>query len=834
MWRLHSRGVGRRTTRLRIEDVELERRQLLAAYYTPSASPFRVNQVVDFDQGKSTSAVSPNGVTTIVWLDGGQDGSGTGIYARRIGPNGTPIGNQFRVNTRTAGDQNAPAIGSDAQGNLVVIWREEQQFPGLDPFYIQRYDASGNAIGGNVSLGVLDVVADQPFGFQVLSDGGFVVLANNVYDLSGVPHHALLHFDAANSLTAEIDLGALVSDGWQFSSYYTTPAISTSGDDLVLAWTEERWHLTSQQEWHIDGQAWMRRIDLSGQSVGDDVLIGSVIDSSDQIRATQFGSQLTALSDGGFLLTWNEQAGSILARMGRRYNASGEAVGPDLDLGSGVASAQATSDGGMLVVTVQAVAFGDDVASYRLFDASGTQVRGPVVMTDATAYYMDDPALTLTPEGGFLFSWSGRQDLAMSEEIFAQAFGQAAVIGFTSDYADVNEGDGLAKLVVTRQGDLSHTASVQYATSDESYGVTARAGLDYKPISGVLTFAPGQASAVITIPIVLDSLTEPTESFFVALWNAAGAVLSDPAVEHVHILDDPSGTNVTRLQSLYLDRGDQGLWGWTPDQGLVQLNHWKPEKTVTSNSGRIFVDFGGRGLWTWAGGTGGYTLVSAANPENLLAAPDGSLYIDFGRFGLWRWNSGSLQLINAADPEGFAATADGTLYIDFGRFGLWRRDGAGLVRINAADPEGLAATPDGVLYVDFGRFGFWRRDGSGLRLVNAANPESILAAADGSAFVDFGRFGLWRWMNGFAQINGADPQSMAFAGGSLYADFGTFGLWSWKGGAMNKISAADAEQILGARDGSLYLDLGVSGVWRRRLDGTLELIAAVDPKQLIA
>ncbi|HKC62893.1 MAG TPA: DPP IV N-terminal domain-containing protein [Pyrinomonadaceae bacterium] len=88
-------------------------------------------------------------------------------------------------------------------------------------------------------------------------------------------------------------------------------------------------------------------------------------------------------------------------------------------------------------------------------------------------------------------------------------------------------------LTVTRLGDLSRAATVDYATSDTA-GLTpcdktntgvASSRCDYVATSGTLHFAPGEASKAISVLIIDDTYTEGDENFFVTLSNPTGARL---------------------------------------------------------------------------------------------------------------------------------------------------------------------------------------------------------------------------------------------------------------------------------------------------------------------
>jgi hypothetical protein len=68
----------------------------------------------------------------------------------------------------------------------------------------------------------------------------------------------------------------------------------------------------------------------------------------------------------------------------------------------------------------------------------------------------------------------------------------------------INEDNASLSITVTRSGDLSTASTVDYATSDG----TAEAGVDYGPVSGTLSFASGESSKNIYVPIFEDEVYE--------------------------------------------------------------------------------------------------------------------------------------------------------------------------------------------------------------------------------------------------------------------------------------------------------------------------------------
>ena len=86
-----------------------------------------------------------------------------------------------------------------------------------------------------------------------------------------------------------------------------------------------------------------------------------------------------------------------------------------------------------------------------------------------------------------------------------------------------NTGTAGATLSVNLSSAYGLPVTVAWATADGS----AAAGSDYQSISGTLTFAPGETSKTVTVPVLGDRVAEPNETFLVHLGGATNATISD-------------------------------------------------------------------------------------------------------------------------------------------------------------------------------------------------------------------------------------------------------------------------------------------------------------------
>ena len=106
--------------------------------------------------------------------------------------------------------------------------------------------------------------------------------------------------------------------------------------------------------------------------------------------------------------------------------------------------------------------------------------------------------------------------------------------------AAVGVGEAARKVLVnvTRTGNTTAAASVNYATADG----TASRLRDYTQTLGTLNFSAGETSKTVTVFVTDDALQEPAETFSLALSNASGATLGTPSTTTVTVTSDDAAT----------------------------------------------------------------------------------------------------------------------------------------------------------------------------------------------------------------------------------------------------------------------------------------------------
>jgi glucose/arabinose dehydrogenase len=146
--------------------------------------------------------------------------------------------------------------------------------------------------------------------------------------------------------------------------------------------------------------------------------------------------------------------------------------------------------------------------------------------------------------------------------LYYLAYGSGAVfrVNFTGNQErlqfnaasySAGEGDGSLDVTITRTGNTSDEATVDYVAS----GGTASERSDYTSLSGTLHFASGETNKILTVLLTDDGFDESNETFNLTLNNAGGAVIGDQYTTVVTIIDNelaPSSTNPIDETSMFV------------------------------------------------------------------------------------------------------------------------------------------------------------------------------------------------------------------------------------------------------------------------------------------
>ncbi len=209
----------------------------LSAQLVPIGAEFAVNTTTAGSQFAAAVAGEPGGPFLVVWQSSDQDGSGAGIYARLFDAAGAALSGEIHVSQTTAGDQVTPAVAWSPAGSFLVVWASNgQDGSGYGIFARRLLATTGQPLGGEFQVHVTTAggqlaprVAAQGTGFYVAWSG--LGASGDTNDIYGRGFAAL--GTGAGATTGEIRLNAGVSGN------QVQPAIAAAGSGLVVAWASD-------------------------------------------------------------------------------------------------------------------------------------------------------------------------------------------------------------------------------------------------------------------------------------------------------------------------------------------------------------------------------------------------------------------------------------------------------------------------------------------------------------------------------------------------------------------------------------------------------------------
>lgn len=275
-----------------------------------------------------------------------------------------------------------------------------------------------------------------------------------------------------------------------------------------------------------------------------------LVDSSGVTLSASYGSLLVGFTNGFKLSN------------GLLYSGSGRVVDPELGTLSGTFQQVGASSG----IAV-------DAAKHRVFYVSSIGASVLLQAFDSNTF-LPVGSITIPGVSNFPFSlvrWGvnglafttqnqfsnepGRVYLVQTE-LVSKAAPIPTGVQLESDKFSIFEG-GTLSIKVSRTGDVSGTTTVDFATSDG----TATAGSDYTATSGTITFAPGELTKNVSIPIIHDNLFEngnETFTFTLSHPTGGGAILTTPSTSTITINDGDFKPTVSVNSSLRVVEGDSG------------------------------------------------------------------------------------------------------------------------------------------------------------------------------------------------------------------------------------------------------------------------------------
>jgi hypothetical protein len=144
-------------------------------------------------------AAYADGGFVAVWESSYEDASGTGVYCQRFKPDGTKINNPFRVNTYIVSNQERPDLSAWSDGRFVVTWTSYQQDGEDGGIFAQRYNSDGTPAGKEFQVNSYTAYTQQYPAVSTIPGAGFVIVWNSQAQDGSVSGVFAQRYDAAGN-----------------------------------------------------------------------------------------------------------------------------------------------------------------------------------------------------------------------------------------------------------------------------------------------------------------------------------------------------------------------------------------------------------------------------------------------------------------------------------------------------------------------------------------------------------------------------------------------------------------------------------------------------------
>ena len=373
----------------------------------------RVNAHTESTQNLPQVVELQGGNVVVVWQSYHQDNADftNGTYAQVYNASGVPVGPEFLVNTTVAAVQQDPAIAATSDGGFVVVWEGQNQDNGADGDYgviAQRFDATGTPVGGEVIVNTTVVSTQFDPAVAAFEDGGFIVTYTSDSGDGSIDAILSQRFDASGvAVGSETVVSVTTNEGNQSQPDVAT-LVDSGGNNAghVIVFTAP----TSGADGDGSGNGiYAQLYNAAGAAVGGEFLVNTTT-ANNQSDAT-----VTGLAGGGFVVAWTDDSldGSSNGVFAQIYDETGAMVGTEFRVNAdrinseADADVTALSDGGFLISWTASSSqdgSGDGVFAQR-FDATGARVDNEFRVNQETSSTQYQSAVTSFGDG-FAAVWT--------------------------------------------------------------------------------------------------------------------------------------------------------------------------------------------------------------------------------------------------------------------------------------------------------------------------------------------------------------------------------------------------------------------------------------------
>ena len=342
-------------------------------------------------------------------------------------PNPTKWGSEFLVNTITQYLQIDSKVTALENGFFVVTWSDTSNSPDDDGLgsgvRAQVFHADGRKSGAEFLVNGTGTEQQELPDITGLSGGRFVITWYDQYE----------HGDNSSDATIRAQIFNLDGsrDGAEFqvntinNAIQRDPSATTlENGQFVITWTDQAGGGGDTSATAIRAQIF----NVDATKVGAEFLVNTTTISQQQL------SDVVALSDGRFVVSWADFSGSVDDASGwavraQVFNANGSLSGLEFLVNSQTLFSQtdpeiAALDNGKFVVVWEDTGYSSDVKA-QVFGSNGVKIGTEFLVNTTTSFDQLDPSVSSLSDGRFIVVWadaSASADDPFQTAIRAQVF----------------------------------------------------------------------------------------------------------------------------------------------------------------------------------------------------------------------------------------------------------------------------------------------------------------------------------------------------------------------------------------------------------------------------
>jgi hypothetical protein len=366
---------------------------------------FQVNSISAGHQMRAELSMTPSGEFVVVWSDGLQDGSGHGVYARIFNSPSEPLGVEFLVNTETSDDQTNPTVAIGVGANFVVAWESLDQDGDSYGVYAQRFNSVGEPQFNEFQVNTYTTEKQQYSSVAMDQNGNFVIVwCSYEQDTSSWGSYGQRYNSSGGVQGLEFQINQHVTDAQAVPNIAMTPE-----GRFVVSWQ-------SLDQDGDDFGVYARIYHADGSAATDEFLVNTTT------QGYQRYNDIAIDEFGNFVVVWDSTrpigAGVNLDIYGQMFSDTGLLIGNEFLINTSTDNDQKypqismNRNGEFSVAWDNHATTGDNSGLYaQRFDSSGNPVGDEFQANTSTSYDQWGNRVGIDDSGRVLIIWvSNGQD----------------------------------------------------------------------------------------------------------------------------------------------------------------------------------------------------------------------------------------------------------------------------------------------------------------------------------------------------------------------------------------------------------------------------------------